>query len=107
AEEGSGQLTASALVGSGVGNGHEPPAARRGDDVASGPVTASEAVVTAPSPAAARDRARKEQLGFGFPRANRGALEAARSEVLAMLDLLDREDAAANRLRARPVAAKS
>lgn len=61
----------------------------------------------APSSSSLRERARKEQLGFGFPPSNRGALEAARAEVLAMLDVLDREDAVANRLRARPAAAKT
>lgn len=52
-------------------------------------------------------RSREEQLGFGFLPSNRAVLEAARTEVLAMLNLLDREDAAANRLRARPATAKS
>lgn len=64
-----------------------------------------------PAPAMAastpHERARDEQLGFGFLPSNREAIEAARAEVIAILNLLDREDAAAKRLRGRSVTAKS
>ncbi len=73
----------------------------------SSPLPSSPLPSSAAASSALRERARKEQLGFGFIPSNRGALEAARSEVLALMNLLDREDAAANRLRARPAAAKT
>ena len=52
-------------------------------------------------------RARREQLGFGFVPSQRGALQAARAEILEILELLDREDAAAGRLRVWASTAKS
>lgn len=52
-------------------------------------------------------RARREQLGFGFVPSHRAAIEAARGEVLEILEILDREEAAASRLRTRSRAAKS
>jgi DNA-binding transcriptional MerR regulator len=83
----------------------EQLAARNGDGVERVEVGIESAVPQQPRRARARADGHavgREQLGFGFAAPNRAALESARAEVIAMLGVLDREDAAAPQLRAPP-----
>jgi DNA-binding transcriptional MerR regulator len=84
-----------------AGDPEGAPAAAPAAAAAATPAATTTAVVAEAAPAPGGDGAAlsRGQLGFGFGVQNRAAVEAARAEVRAILDHLDREDAAYRRLR--------